>query len=76
MYEICSPCFPVMINQRAGRIVNVPSTIGPQAQPLMVAYAAPKAGLIAMTVALAKEVEEYGITVNAVCSGPVKLLYG
>ncbi|MEM4450628.1 MAG: SDR family oxidoreductase [Nitrososphaerota archaeon] len=63
---------PVMINQRAGRIVNVSSAIGRQAQPLMAAYAATKAGLIAMTVALAKEVGEYGITVNAVCPGPVE----
>ena len=38
----------------------------------MAAYAISKAGQIAMTVALAKEVAEFGIYVNAVCPGPVE----
>lgn len=62
---------PHMIEQRSGRVINISSAVGRQAQPLMGAYAASKAGLISMTVALAKEVAEYGIRVNAVCPGPV-----
>ncbi|MGD0486886.1 MAG: SDR family NAD(P)-dependent oxidoreductase [Syntrophorhabdales bacterium] len=63
---------PQMIQQKAGRVINMSSAVGRQAQPLMGAYAISKAGQIAMTVALAKEVAPYGITVNAVCPGPVE----
>lgn len=62
---------PGMIKQKAGRIINISSAVGKQAQAMMAAYAVSKAGLISMTVALAKEVAEFGITVNAVCPGPV-----
>lgn len=63
---------PYMIQQKSGRVINISSAVGRQAQPLMAAYAISKAGQIAMTVALAKEVADYGITVNAVCPGPVE----
>lgn len=63
---------PHMIEQKSGRIINISSAVGRQAQPLMAAYAISKAAQIAMTVALAKEVAEYGIRVNAVCPGPVE----
>jgi NAD(P)-dependent dehydrogenase (short-subunit alcohol dehydrogenase family) len=61
-----------MIQQKSGRIINMSSAIGRQAEPMMVAYSISKAGVIAMTVGLAKEVAEHGITVNAVCPGPVE----
>ncbi|MGD0230613.1 MAG: SDR family NAD(P)-dependent oxidoreductase [Syntrophorhabdales bacterium] len=63
---------PHMILQKSGRVINISSAVGRQAQPLMATYAISKAGQIAMTVALAKEVAAYGITVNAVCPGPVE----
>jgi NAD(P)-dependent dehydrogenase (short-subunit alcohol dehydrogenase family) len=63
---------PHMINQKSGRVINISSAVGRQAQPLMAAYAISKAGQIAMTVALAKEVAAFGINVNAVCPGPVE----
>jgi len=63
---------PRMIEQKSGRIINISSAVGRQAQPLMGAYAISKAGQIAMTVALAKEVAALGIRVNAVCPGPVE----
>mgnify|MGYP000414240037 CR=1 FL=1 len=63
---------PYMIQQKWGRIINISSAVGRQAQPWMGAYAISKAGQIAMTVALAKEVAPFGITVNAVCPGPVE----
>jgi len=62
---------PYMIKQNSGRIINLSSAVGKQALPMTSAYGASKAGIIAMTVALAKEVAQYGITVNAVCPGPV-----
>ncbi len=62
---------PYMINQKFGRIINMSSAVGKQALPMMSAYGASKAGIIAMTVALAKEVAPYSVTVNAVCPGPI-----
>jgi NAD(P)-dependent dehydrogenase (short-subunit alcohol dehydrogenase family) len=63
---------PHMIRQKSGRIINISSALGKQAAPLRAAYSVSKAGVIALTVALAKEVAEYGITVNTVCPGPVE----
>lgn len=62
---------PLMIAAKSGRIINMASAVGRQSQPLISAYGVSKAGMISMTVALAKEVAEHGITVNAVCPGPV-----
>lgn len=53
-----------------GRIVNVSSTAGPvSAMPGDSAYAAAKAGIVGFTRALALEVAERGVTVNAVAPG-------
>ncbi len=70
---LCSKyAVPHMIRQKSGRIINISSALGKQAAPLRAAYSVSKAGMIALTVALAKEVAEYGITVNTVCPGPVE----
>jgi NAD(P)-dependent dehydrogenase (short-subunit alcohol dehydrogenase family) len=63
---------PHMIAKTSGRIINISSAVGKQGQPLMAAYCATKAGQISLTVALAKEVADFGINVNAVCPGPVE----
>jgi len=63
---------PYMIEKKSGRVINISSSLGRQAQPIMAAYSISKAGQIAMTVALAKDVAEYGIRVNAICPGPVE----
>lgn len=57
---------PGMKEAGFGRIVNVASVAGLVALPTGVAYAASKAGLLAMTRNLAREWGPYGITVNAV----------
>ncbi len=49
-----------------GRIVNVSSIQGKEGMPLASAYAASKAGLIALTKTMGKELAESGILVNAV----------
>jgi len=65
----CQAVLPAMISQRNGRIVNVSSLSGMLAPPGQTNYAAAKAGLIALTQSLAKEVARLNITVNAVCPG-------
>jgi NAD(P)-dependent dehydrogenase (short-subunit alcohol dehydrogenase family) len=52
-----------------GRIVNISSISGKVAEAFGAAYSASKFGMIGLTQALALEVAEHGITVNAVCPG-------
>jgi len=55
-----------MRNRRYGRIVNVASVAGKEGNPNAIPYSVSKAGLIAFTKALAKEVATDGILVNCV----------
>ncbi|HLH09821.1 MAG TPA: 3-oxoacyl-[acyl-carrier-protein] reductase [Terriglobales bacterium] len=58
-----------MMKQRWGRIVNITSVFGQMGQIGQANYAASKAGLIGLTMALAREVASRNITVNAVAPG-------
>ncbi len=58
-----------MIKQRQGRIVNVSSVVGQIGNPGQANYSASKAGVMAFTKTIAKEVAPRGITVNAVAPG-------
>lgn len=58
-----------MMKARYGRIVNVSSVIGLHGGAGQANYAASKAGLIGLTMSLAKEVGSRGITCNAVAPG-------
>jgi 3-oxoacyl-[acyl-carrier protein] reductase len=58
-----------MIRRRAGTIVNVGSVAGRRLLEVPVHYAAAKAGITGMTLALAKELCRYGIRVNEVAPG-------
>jgi 3-oxoacyl-[acyl-carrier protein] reductase len=68
----CQAVLPTMISQRAGRIVNISSLSAILAPAGQANYAAAKAGLVALTQSLAKEVARLNITVNAVCPGFVE----
>ena len=65
----CRAVVKPMMSQRYGRIVNVASLSALMAPAGQTNYAAAKAGLVAFTQSLAKEVARAGITVNAVCPG-------
>ena len=62
---------PSMIEQRYGRIINVASVAGVYGNANMAHYSATKGAMISFTKALAKEVCENGILVNAVSPGTV-----
>ena len=68
----CQAVMPAMISQRGGRIVNISSLSALLAPAGQANYAAAKAGAVALTQSLAKEVARIGITVNAVCPGFVE----
>jgi len=58
-----------MLKQRWGRIVNITSIFGQTGQAGQANYAASKAGLIGLTMAMAREIASRNITVNAVAPG-------
>ena len=63
---------PAMMKGGFGRIINIASQLGLIGAAEMAHYSAAKAGVIGFTKALAREVAEFGITVNAVAPGPIE----
>jgi 3-oxoacyl-[acyl-carrier protein] reductase len=72
VFHGCQAVLPTMITQRGGRIVNISSLSALLAPAGQANYAAAKAGVLALTQSLAKEVARIGITVNAVCPGYIE----
>ena len=60
---------PGMVERRFGRIVAVASTAGLKGYPYVSAYCAAKHAVVGLVRALAMEVAQTGVTVNAVCPG-------
>lgn len=61
-----------MLKQRWGRIINITSIFGQIGQVGQANYSASKAGLIGLTMAVAREVASRNITVNAVAPGYIE----
>lgn len=65
-FYCCRAVVPYLIENGYGRIVNVSSIAGKEGNPNAVAYSSAKAGLLALTKSLGKELAELDIAVNAV----------
>ncbi|WP_428483403.1 SDR family NAD(P)-dependent oxidoreductase [Rhodopila sp.] len=63
---------PGMISRRWGRIISTSSQLAHKGGIELVHYCAAKAGILGFTRALAYEVAQHGITVNAICPGPIE----
>src|SRR6187549_2612956 len=72
VFHGCQAVLPTMVGQRSGRIINIASLSALLAPAGQSNYAAAKAGLVALTQSLAKEVARLKITVNAVCPGYIE----
>jgi 3-oxoacyl-[acyl-carrier protein] reductase len=68
-FYTCRAVSRKMLRRRAGAIVNLTSFVGLHGNPGQANYAATKAGLIGLTKALAKELGNRGVRVNAVAPG-------
>ena len=71
-YLVTKAVVPHMIGNRHGKIVNVSSRSGKEGQPCLSHYAASKFAILGFTQALAKELAQYDINVNAVCPGVIR----
>ena len=71
-FNCCKAVVPFMIKQNYGRIVNIASIAGKEGNPNASAYSAAKAGVIALTKSLGKELAEYNIAVNCVTPAAAK----
>jgi 3-oxoacyl-[acyl-carrier protein] reductase len=69
VFHGCQAVLPTMISQRGGRIINIASLSALFSPAGQTNYSAAKAGVVALTHSLAKEVARLGITVNAICPG-------
>lgn len=71
-FYCCRTIVPHMIERNYGRIVNLSSIAGKEGNPNAVAYSSMKAGVIALTKSLGKELASYDIAVNAVTPAVAK----
>jgi 2-dehydro-3-deoxy-L-rhamnonate dehydrogenase (NAD+) len=71
VFHCTRACLPHMIARRYGRIVNMASIAGKDGNPQMSAYSAAKAGVIAFTKSVAKEVARTGVLVNCLVPGVI-----
>jgi len=71
-FYCCRAIVPHMLERGYGRIVNIASIAGKEGNPNASAYSASKAGLIALTKSLGKELAEFDISVNCLTPAAAK----
>src|SRR5262249_46910085 len=71
-YLVCRAVVPVMVAAAYGRIVNSATSAGKEGNPNASHYSASKAGLIALTKSLAKELAATGVLINAITPAAAK----
>jgi NAD(P)-dependent dehydrogenase (short-subunit alcohol dehydrogenase family) len=69
--QVTQAVLPIMVRQRAGRIINLGSLAGKEGLAGITAYSAASAGVISFTKALSREVAPYNVLVNCVAPGPI-----
>ncbi len=72
VFVVTRAVMPGMVEQGRGRIINISSQLALKGGDTMVHYCAAKAGVLGFTRALALEGAPHGITVNAICPGPIE----
>ena len=72
VFYCCQAVLPHMMERNYGRIVSIASVAGKDGNPNASAYSASKAGVIALTKSLAKEVAKTGIRINCVTPAAVR----
>ena len=72
VFYCCKSVVPIMISKNYGRIVNVASIAGKEGNPNAMPYSAAKAGVIALTKSLGKELADKNIAVNCVTPAAAK----
>ena len=72
VFYCCKTIVPHFIKNNYGRIVNISSIAGKEGNPNAMPYSAAKAGVIALTKSLGKELAKYNIAVNAITPAGAK----
>ncbi len=68
-FNYCHATVPVMMRQRGGSIINISSVVGLHGNAGQCNYSASKAGMVALSMSIAKEMGSRGIRANAVAPG-------